>query len=207
MRWLMAMTMMLCAAGEAAAKSKQIKAGEHAGVVVLVNGGATIQNGAKKTPAKAGMSLIGGDTVVTGEAGKVKLLLDDDSTINLGSNTKFLLEAVKVDLSGERQVSLKILSGKFMAAVSTWFGSKSSWEVTTPTAVAGVRGTVLWGDTKLDAICALHGQIEVKSLTGSGPVELAAGDCATKMGEGKTDPLKPTPEQVAAYLSEVLAKR
>lgn len=206
---VVALSLVLGSTEVAHAKSKAkpvVRAGEHAGVLVVLNGAATIENGTRKLPAKIGMDLVGGDTVVTGEGSKCKLLLDDDTTINIGANSRFAIDKVNVR-EGEREISLRIVSGKFMAAVAQWFGPKSQFEVTTPTAVAGIRGTVLWGDTAMDAICALHGKIEVKAKTGGAPVELSAGQCAAKMGEGKTDPLQPTGEQVKAYLAEVMAQR
>lgn len=189
----------------ASAKPK-LRPGQRAGMLVLVNGQAHVENGARKVASKPGMELVVGDIVVTADGSKAKLLLDDDTTVNLGANTRFALEEVSI-VGGERKVSLKVLSGKFMAAVTQWFGSKTSFQVSTPTAVAGVRGTVLWGDTALDAICALHGKIEVRSLKSDVAAELTAGNCATQMGQGKTDPLQPTAEQVAKYLSEVTARR
>lgn len=189
----------------ASAKVK-LRPGQRAGMLVLVNGKAHIENGTRKVPSKPGMELVVGDIVVTAEGSKAKLLLDDDTTVNLGASTRFALDEVSI-AGGERKVSLRVLSGKFMAAVTQWFGSKTTFQVSTPTAVAGVRGTVLWGDTALDAICALHGKIEVKSLKSDAAVELTAGNCATQMGQGKTDPLQPTGEQVAKYLAEVTAQR
>ncbi|HSP97376.1 MAG TPA: hypothetical protein VL049_09065 [Candidatus Dormibacteraeota bacterium] len=53
--------------------------------------------------------------------------------------------------------------------------------------VAGVRGTVLSGDTTLDAICALQGTVT----------------CVTKMAAGETKPLVPTRDELARYLKEV----
>jgi hypothetical protein len=49
----------------------------------------------------------------------------------------------------------------------------------------------------------------VKSLSGGDAtnVKLDAGSCAAKMAQGKTDPLKPTADEVAKYLSEVVISR
>ena len=77
-----------------------------------------------------------------------------------------------------------------------------------PEAVAGVRGTTLWGDIDVDAICALEGTIEVRSLKSkrkkTKAKKLAAGQCAAQLSKGKTKLLEPTPGQVREYLSEVL---
>ena len=93
--------------------------------------------------------------------------------------------------------------------VTRWTGSGSSrYEIATPTAVAGVRGTTLWGDTQVDAICALEGTIEVRSLTQSGlpPVSLNAGNCASALSQGKLAPMAPTKAKIEEYLDEVLIR-
>jgi hypothetical protein len=99
-----------------------------------------------------------------------------------------------------------VVSGKFLASVAKWIGGGGSeFKVTTPNAVAGVRGTVLWGDVERDAICALYGTITVKSVKGGDTTEktLEAGHCVTKMKDGQTDPLTPDAATVQTYLGEV----
>ncbi len=192
---------------QAWAKGKE-RAGDHSAMIVAVIAPASVEYNGKTRKLAVGDAVIDGDVLVTGEGGKIKALLADDSVLNLGGKTRFQIGKVAVK-EGKREVSLKILSGKFMAAVSQWFGSSNSWQVETPTAVAGVRGTVLWGDTALDAICALHGVVEVSSLSGgdSTKVKLEAGKCAAKMGQGKTDPLAPTADEVQKYLADVTIPR
>ncbi|HET6343446.1 MAG TPA: hypothetical protein VFH51_00885, partial [Myxococcota bacterium] len=74
------------------------------------------------------------------------------------------------------------------------------------TAVAGIRGTTLWGDTALDAVCSLDGDVSVASKADAGlpAAALTAGHCAAEMGKGKLTPLQPTEAQVKGYLGEVL---
>ena len=180
-----------------------------AGMVAKTEGVVTAEGLGKKRHLHAGDAIKNGDVIITGDASKIKVLLADDSVINLGARTHFEIGKIEVK-DGTRTISMKIVSGKFMAAVSRWFGGGgNNWQIETPTAVAGVRGTVLWGDTQLDAICALYGTIEVKSLSGGEgtKVKLEAGNCAAKMAQGKTEPLKPTAEEVAKYLSEVTISR
>lgn len=191
-----------------AARNKEIPA-DAAGMVARTEGTVTGEVMGKKRHLHAGDAIINGEVIATADASKVKVLLADDSVLNLGPKTRFEIGKVEVK-EGSRTISMKIITGKFMAAVSRWFGGGgNNWQVETPTAVAGVRGTVLWGDTQLDAICALYGTIEVKSLSGGDGtnVKLDAGNCASKMAQGKTEPLKPTPEEVAKYLSEVTISR
>ena len=90
------------------------------------------------------------------------------------------------------------------SSLSPFTSHSSTYEVRTATAVAGVRGTVLWGDTDLDTICALDGHVEVRALSGTGSsAQLAAGDCVTHMGAGQTALLTPSAAELAAYIKEV----
>ena len=194
----------------AAAKPKplpKVRAGAPVGVVAIVNGAATSSFNNKSYKLEIGSQVLIGDVLTTDASGRLKVVLNDDTVINLGSATTFAVDAFSLK-GGERKVSLTVKAGRFLASVAKWFGSNSDWQVSTPNAVAGVRGTTLWGDTDVDAICALYGTIDVTSKTGgeATKVKLDAGKCAAKMKEGKTDPLAPSAEQVQKYLSEVMPK-
>ncbi len=185
----------------------KVRAGASVGVVSLVNGTATSTFNGKVFKLEIGSQIYIGDQLQTGPSGRLKVVLNDDTVVNLGSSTNFAVDEFSLK-GGTRKVTLAVKAGRFLASISKWFGEDSDWQMRTPAAVAGVRGTTLWGDTEVDAICALYGTIEVKSKSGGDAtnVRLEQGHCASKMKEGKTDALEPTPEQVQKYLSEVLPK-
>jgi len=177
-------------------------AGE-AGLVARINGAPTVQRAGKSEMLKRGSSVFTGDVIETDASSKVKLVLNDDSVLAIGPKSRINVSDFVLDPQG-RHVRLQVLAGRFKIAIAKFFGGSTDYEIRTPTAVAGVRGTVLWGDTDLDAICSLEGSIEVRPLTGAGaPAQLGAGECVNKMATGKTAPLKPTAEELAAYLKEV----
>jgi hypothetical protein len=177
-------------------------AGE-AGLVVRVNGAPTVQRAGKTEMLKRGDSVFTADVIETDAGSKIKVLLNDDSVLAIGPKSRVNLSDFVVDATS-RSVRLQVLAGRFKIAIARFFGGHTDYEIRTPTAVAGVRGTVLWGDTELDAICALEGKIEVRPLTGAGaPAQLSAGECVSQMASGKTATLKPTAEELAAYLKEV----
>jgi len=196
-RWTVAGVVLLSVLAPAAAS-----AGE-AGLVARVNGAPTVQRAGKTEPLKRGSSVFTGDVIETDATSKVKVLLADDSVLAIGPKSRVDVSDFALD-AASRNVRLKVLAGRFKIAIAKFFGGRTDYEVRTPTAVAGVRGTVLWGDTQLDAICALEGNIEVRPLAGAGaPAQLSAGECVGQMAAGKTAPLKPTAEELAAYLKEV----
>jgi len=177
-------------------------AGE-AGVVVRVNGVPTVQRGGKTELLKRGTAVSTGDVIETDANSKAKIVFNDDSVLAIGPKSRINVSDFALNATG-RTVRLHVLAGRFKVAIAKFLGGNTDYEIRTPTAVAGVRGTVLWGDTDLDAVCALEGSIEVRPRTGAGaPAQLSAGECVSQMASGKTAPLKPTAEELAAYLREV----
>ncbi|MBI3784280.1 MAG: FecR domain-containing protein [Deltaproteobacteria bacterium] len=171
--------------------------------VANINGTPTLSRAGKAEPLQRGAAIQVGDTIETNEASKVKLLLADDSVLAIGPRSRVTLEAFDLDTSS-RKARLRVLAGRFKLAVSKFFGGPTDYEVATPTAVAGVRGTVRWGDTELDAICALDGRIKVRPASSKKqPSTLNEGKCVSQMAAGKLTPLQPSPADLARYLREV----
>jgi hypothetical protein len=172
-------------------------------LVAQINGAPTLTRAGSTQPLQRGAVVQVGDVVETGDGAKVKLLLADDSVLAIGPKSRVTIEAFDISASG-RKAQLRVLAGRFKLAIAKFFGGSTDYEVLTPTAVAGVRGTVLWGDTDLDAICALDGRIKVRPLSVKGPpTTLNEGSCVNQMGAGKLTPLKPSAAELAKYLKEV----
>src|SRR5262249_22690812 len=173
-----------------------------AGWVARINGKPTITRGTQTEPLRMGDAVRVGDRITTDEAAKVKILLADDSVLAIGPRSQVTIDELL--LSGDtRKGRLHVLVGRFKLAIAAWLNGKSDYEVETPTAVAGVRGTVLWGDTQLDTICALHGEVQVRSLQGATLADLQAGKCVAEMGKGPPVSLVPSRENLEKYLKEV----
>ncbi|HTO58709.1 MAG TPA: FecR family protein [Pseudomonadales bacterium] len=176
---------------------------EEAAQVARINGAPTVTRADKTEPLHRGDNVMVGDVVVTDATSKVKILLADDSVLDIGPESRVLLQAFLLT-PDRRAVRLDVLLGKFRLAVSKFLTGETDYGIRTPTAIAGVRGTVLWGDTERDTICALDGTIEVTARTAeSSRRRLTAGECATQMKAGKTATVKPSAADVATYLKEV----
>ncbi len=91
-----------------------------------------------------GVVVSGGDVVQTARDSKATLLFKDGSVLRLGPSTSIEIE--KLDYREDQGVAnsaYDIAKGTVMFAVGSIFGNKgSSYEVKTPTAVSGVRGTI-----------------------------------------------------------------
>lgn len=177
-------------------------AANEAGWVAGINGTPTVSRGTATTPLNRGDTVLVGDRIDTDAGAKVKLLLADDSVLAIGPRSQVILNELVLDSRG-RKGRLEVLVGRFKLAIAEWLNGASDYEVRTPTAIAGVRGTVLWGDTQLDAICALRGHVEVRTIRGHATAELDPGHCVTRMGRGETKPLVPSREELEKYLREV----
>lgn len=198
-----ALTLLGVLAGLALGLAPALALAGEAGQVVRVNGAPSVQRAGKSEPLKRGGTVFTDDVIETDAHSKAKILLNDDSVLAIGPKSRITISDFVLDPNG-RTVRLQVLAGRFKIAIAKFFGAHTDYEIRTPTAVAGVRGTVLWGDTDLDAICALEGNIEVRPRVGAGaPAQLSTGECVDQMASGKTAPLKPTAEELAAYLREV----
>jgi hypothetical protein len=177
-------------------------------VVEAVEGDVTVLHESKKLPAAPGLRLVAGDGLETGSPGKARVRLADDSILALGASTQLALTRLAMD-EATRSGRIDVALGRFWMKVEKWTGTgASAYEVATPSAVAGVRGTTLWGDTDVDAICALEGTIEVRSVrdTTLAAASLSAGNCASRLSKGELAPLTPTSEQLQKFLDEVLIR-
>lgn len=174
-----------------------------AGAVVGVEGEPRISRGDQSTTLKRFHTIRVGDVISTDAQSKVKLLLRDDTILTVGPSSRFHVERLVLN-EERRSLQIRVTVGRFKASIQKFFGGLSDVQVFTPTAVAGVRGTILWGDTDVDAMCSLEGTIEVRSLLSDDPPAfLPAGQCVSGMGQGQTAPLAPTPEQLAEFLDQV----
>ncbi|MBI5524916.1 MAG: FecR domain-containing protein [Deltaproteobacteria bacterium] len=126
-------------------------------------------------------SVFQGSTVKTGKESRARFLMTDKSVLMVDEQSEF--EINDYSLTAERQSSLlTMFKGKMIAVVTKALtAGKSRYEIRTPTAVAGVRGTYLGlevaeaeGRTEL---WVLSGKVNLKNLLerqGDG-MDVAAG--------------------------------
>lgn len=122
-------------------------AAESVGRVTDVLGQASVvraQNG-ERVSLKTFIPIFQGDQLETGGNGRVKLLFTDDSVLSLSPNTVLkVTEMVFNPKKEERRGFFSLVRGRLRAAVAKYADTiKSKYEISTPTAVAGIRGTTL----------------------------------------------------------------
>src|SRR5947207_3072875 len=105
-----------------------------------VQGDVSVERGGA-VPAAVGMELALGERVRTGGDGRAKILFEDGTVLNLGEETRLKLTKFLYSPTGDRVGVLELLRGAIRTWVTRLRSTKSRFEIQTPTAVAGVRGT------------------------------------------------------------------
>jgi FecR protein len=101
----------------------------------------THSNGVKEKPRKRDPAFVG-DIFETGAEASTKVTLRDGSEMTVAPNSKLRIDKVDVhDSTLRRQVALMVLAGKVRNRVTRTYKGENTYQVRTPTAVAGVRGT------------------------------------------------------------------
>ena len=96
--------------------------------------------GEKPFNAFKNMRLTEGDRIITGSNGKAKIEMDDEVVITLTEDTKIYISELRGS-SGAKQSSVNLQSGGVGSSVKKKLPDNSRFEIKTPTAVMGVRGT------------------------------------------------------------------
>ena len=83
------------------------------------------------------------DKIITTDDGKLKVLFFDDSVMAIGPNTEIkIIEFIYKPKEKMHKTGFSLFKGRVLTFVGKLFrNSKSRFEIKTPTAVAGVRGT------------------------------------------------------------------
>ncbi|HVN86169.1 MAG TPA: FecR family protein [Candidatus Binatia bacterium] len=133
-----------CVVGFLAAALPAWSATEVATVAAVV-GGAELQRGGQGAwqLATVGSALFEGDRVRTRQSSRAKLIFQDDSVVDVGPGSELQVGTQVFDDSARRYKGvLSLIGGKIRAVVSDYYKAPGArYEVETPTAVSGVRGT------------------------------------------------------------------
>lgn len=152
---------------------------EGLGKVISVDGQPTALRGLKKVVLTLGAEIRQGDRLKTGEG--------EHLTVEFNTGHKvFLLQSseLKLKRSQEEQTDIDHLAGNLWSKVAKLKKSQS-FTITTPAAVAGVRGTAFISMILPDqgtSFCICEGEVEV---TAGGVTDTFSGGFGTKIDMGK----------------------
>jgi hypothetical protein len=128
------------------------------GVITVMAGGVRVLK--KGAPdwhyAKLKDVLEEGDKVETAQDGRVNISFENGNLLDLQNNSRILLATLRKDpKTGEFENTFESDGGKIKAVVEK-LGKKSAFRVKTPTALCGVRGTVMYVNVAAGATQAFY---------------------------------------------------
>ncbi len=137
-------------------------------------------------PAKLNEVLMEGDEVQTGTDGLVEIRLDNSNALNLKPNTKLLIVRLAFNpQTREYENIFEVTVGKVKARVEGIKG-KSKFEIKTPLAICGVRGTILYVNVSPSGVTTFieGGTGYMTSLISGVTQTIGAGENSTANGQG-----------------------
>lgn len=137
------------------------------------------------------------ERVETREASRAKILFIDDTILSVGANTRVSIDEHVFDPERNlRQATVSMGVGTLRVLVGKTFGTGSKFEVHTPTAVAGVRGSyfiVSVPSQDVTEIIVLEGVVSVRNILGAVAGEVSVTPNLRTRVEINAPPLPPTP--------------
>jgi hypothetical protein len=176
-------------------------AAEEKGVITYSEGRAFVVRGVRTIPAKVGTILMAGDVVAVEEGSAVSIDLTNTGLLKISEKTKF--EIPQTQAQEERTSSISLFFGGIWTEAKKLIQGES-FEIKTPTATAGVRGTVFGTnfDETTGSMSAVVESGHVVASDGSGnSVDLfqgMVGVASTSGMEAKVDPVAVAKASISA---------
>jgi len=131
------------------------------------------------------------DKIVTGDKSTAKMVFEDKSSITLQPNSEMVVKEFAVK-GNVRKGIFSLSLGKLVADVTKFIGGKNAFEVHTPTAVCGVRGTgfevAVAGGGLSTTITCTSGSLAITAFNAAGiavgTTTLVAGQAAVITASG-----------------------
>ncbi|MGE0762475.1 MAG: FecR domain-containing protein [Bdellovibrionales bacterium] len=187
-------------------------AAEAHGVLQVVKGNVQVKSAkdGKISKAKVGAKIFSKDTIITGKDSRAKIVMVDNNVINVSPDTHLEIQNYEYKPEqGKKDVLLNVLYGKVRSKVEQKYDGKSSkFELKTPTAVAGVRGTDFMAGysptTNSSSIVTFEGSVAFGQPGPNGtilnPVSVTPGLTSEMVGNQPPPPPRPVPPQQLAAL-------
>jgi len=150
---------------------------ERVALVDQLEGRAKVERGGsgRVVEAKIGLPVKAGDTVITGPGSWVRLHWADGTTMRIGPNSRVVVKKCRFNTSSKKEESLFSLTvGMVLTSLRKSLPRGSFFEIETPVAVAGVRGT----------------QFMVRSFGGACSVSVREGAVEVRSGRRKAQVLQ-----------------
>jgi len=171
------------------------------GFVTTVKGIAQVQAGGTATwaPAAVDGGIEVNDALRTQRNSSMNALLVDDTRLTLGADTEVIVDRLLVgDLATRERSILRETRGQLRAEIGKAFGGTTRLEIHTPSAILGVKGSILeiMVNGNLTTAVCVEGTCTARNLNPAipGEVEFGAGlSTVIRKGQTPTAPAKPGP--------------
>ncbi len=174
------------------------------GVLRVVKGDVQIKSAKTGQTARArvGEKVFPKDTVITAKDARAKIVMVDNNEINVSPESQVEIQNYEYDpAGGKKDVLLNVIYGKVRSKVEQKYDGKSSkFQIKTPSAVAGVRGTdFLTGfQGGVTNVVTFEGKVEFGAPGPGGsimnPMSVTPGMSATIATGGVVTPPVPVPK-------------
>lgn len=163
-------------------------------------GNVTVQSGSNSsTQATLGMYLQAGDTIDTGADATALITYSDGSSVQLQPDTELALSEISSNAqNGSTNISMYQLVGTTINRVAKLVSSSSSYNVTTPSGSAAVRGTVFTVQVLASGVTDAAVSEGTVWMTAQGVTVTVGADQATVVNPGST-PSAPEPAQSITF--------
>jgi uncharacterized repeat protein (TIGR01451 family) len=115
-------------------------------ILSIVGGEVMVKKAGTDTwqPATVAMTLQPGDTIKTGDYSGAEITFFEGSTVEMEASTEITVAELSIGDDGSTTIHLIQLLGRTISRVRRLAGAGSSFEITTPAAVAAVRGSTMY---------------------------------------------------------------
>jgi hypothetical protein len=174
------------------------------GSVTELTGSAKLTRSGVTSPVTNAMPVDLQDTLATDSGSPLTVRLNDGSTLSLAESSTIVINEQVIGAGGVRQSTrVGLLAGRLYAVVSaTLSGGAPTFQVNTPNAIAGVRGTrfnvsfssasPVCGDRPSSDVGVLEGEVGVNNVRASGGGVVVGAGYETVVCGG-APPLPPGP--------------
>ncbi len=144
------------------------KAAVTQGVVTCVEGGASLKKKGKNTRSKLTVNTLvyPGDVLETDAKGRVEIIVNRESVLRMKENTRLTLDAFRDTAKKKGATLCNLKGGTLWTKVKNFTDKICRFELSLPTAVAGVYGTVYQTSLAQDSTAEVkvyNGEVAVKN--------------------------------------------
>lgn len=184
------------------------------GVLRVVKGDVQIKSSSngETTKAKLGGQVFPKDVIITGKDSRAKIVMIDNNEINVSPESQIELQHYEYDPNaGKKEVLLNVIYGKVRSKVEQKYDGKTTkFQIKTPAAVAGVRGTDFITSFNQSShssqVITFQGKVEFglpgPNNTILNPVFVTPGNSSTSVAGRQPDPPTSVPKNELAKIEK-----